>query len=61
MAIILGTEAGALLVDGLGDGALVECEGEDVGFLRTLAFGLLQVGCAPLPLSQSMQAPCWLP
>ncbi|KAK9800350.1 hypothetical protein WJX73_008117 [Symbiochloris irregularis] len=44
MAIVLGTEAGALLVDGLGDGALVECEGEDVGFLRTLAFGLLQ-GC----------------
>ena len=41
---MLGTEAGALLVDGLGDGALVECEGEDVSFLRTLAFGLLQ-GC----------------
>ena len=44
MAILTGMEAGALLVDGLGDGALVECEGEDVGFLRTLAFGLLQ-GC----------------
>lgn len=44
MALVTGTEVGALLVDGLGDGALVECEGEDVGFLRTLAFTLLQ-GC----------------
>lgn len=44
LAIITGTEVGALLVDGLGDGALVECPGEDLSFLRTLSFGLLQ-GC----------------
>lgn len=31
-------------VDGLGDGAMIECPGEDVEFLRTTAFGLLQ-GC----------------
>lgn len=42
LAIITGTEVGALLVDGLGDGALVECPGEDLSFLRTLSFGLLQ-------------------
>ena len=33
-----------LQVDGLGDGAMVECPGEDTDFLRTTAFGLLQ-GC----------------
>jgi hypothetical protein len=32
-------------VDGLGDGALIEAEGEDLDFLRTTSFGLLQV-CA---------------
>lgn len=43
MAIITGTEVGALLVDGLGDGLLIECPGEDVGQLRLMSFGLLQV------------------
>jgi (E)-4-hydroxy-3-methylbut-2-enyl-diphosphate synthase len=37
-----GTEVGALLVDGLGDGALVECGTEDPDFLRVMSFGLLQ-------------------
>ncbi len=32
-------------MDGLGDGALIEAEGEDLDFLRTTSFGLLQV-CA---------------
>ena len=37
-----GTEMGALLVDGLGDGVLVECAGQDLGTLRSLSFNLLQ-------------------
>ena len=37
-----GSEIGALLVDGLGDGALVECPTEDLDYLRTMSFGLLQ-------------------
>jgi (E)-4-hydroxy-3-methylbut-2-enyl-diphosphate synthase len=38
-----GTEIGALMVDGLGDGVLVDCPTEDLDFLRTMSFGLLQV------------------
>ncbi len=37
-----GTEIGALLVDGLGDGVAIECPSEDLDFLRTMSFGLLQ-------------------
>ncbi len=36
---------GALMVDGLGDGLVVECATEDTDYLRTTSFGLLQVGC----------------
>lgn len=32
IVIAAGTELGALLVDGLGDGAMLECEGEVRGF-----------------------------
>lgn len=46
LAITAGTEVGALLVDGLGDGALIECPGEDLEFLRLMTFGMLQV-CTP--------------
>lgn len=35
---------GALMVDGLGDGLMVECATEDTDYLRTTSFGLLQVG-----------------
>ncbi|KAK9846965.1 hypothetical protein WJX84_010943 [Apatococcus fuscideae] len=42
LAITAGTEVGALLVDGLGDGALIECPGEDLEFLRLMTFGMLQ-------------------
>ena len=38
-----GTEIGALLVDGLGDGVLIECPSEDLEVLRLMSFGLLQV------------------
>lgn len=43
-AVILtaGSDIGALLVDGKGDGVLVECATEDADFLRTMSFGLLQ-------------------
>eukprot|EP01023_Acetabularia_acetabulum_P016902 TRINITY_DN18390_c0_g1_i1.p1 TRINITY_DN18390_c0_g1~~TRINITY_DN18390_c0_g1_i1.p1 ORF type:complete len:439 (+),score=99.58 TRINITY_DN18390_c0_g1_i1:168-1319(+) len=39
-----GSELGGLLVDGLGDGVMLECETEDLQFLRLTSFGLLQ-GC----------------
>eukprot|EP01024_Parvocaulis_polyphysoides_P037814 TRINITY_DN33764_c0_g2_i3.p1 TRINITY_DN33764_c0_g2~~TRINITY_DN33764_c0_g2_i3.p1 ORF type:complete len:169 (-),score=39.08 TRINITY_DN33764_c0_g2_i3:386-892(-) len=37
-------QAGGLLVDGLGDGVMLECDTEDLEFLRLTSFGLLQ-GC----------------
>lgn len=40
-----GTEIGALLVDGLGDGVAIECPSEELEFLRLMSFGLLQA-CA---------------
>lgn len=43
IVLTCGTEIGALLVDGLGDGVLVDCESEDLDFIRTMSFGLLQV------------------
>lgn len=42
MIISTGTEIGGLLVDGLGDGVLVEIPNEDLSFLRVMSFGLLQ-------------------
>eukprot|EP00475_Leptophrys_vorax_P043067 TRINITY_DN8171_c0_g1_i2.p1 TRINITY_DN8171_c0_g1~~TRINITY_DN8171_c0_g1_i2.p1 ORF type:complete len:602 (-),score=68.08 TRINITY_DN8171_c0_g1_i2:225-1787(-) len=39
-----GAEAGALLVDGLGDGVLLQAPGHDMEFLRNTSFGMLQ-GC----------------
>ena len=53
MAIVTGTEVGALLVDGLGDGLLIECPGEDVGQLRLMSFGLLQVCCCCCAMLQN--------
>eukprot|EP00897_Mesotaenium_endlicherianum_P010912 jgi/Mesen1/984/ME000012S00531 len=44
VVIQAGSEAGALLVDGLGDGILLEAPGHDFDFLRNSSFGLLQ-GC----------------
>ena len=42
IVINTGSMVGGMLVDGLGDGAMVEAPHEDVDFLRTTAFGLLQ-------------------
>lgn len=39
-----GSNAGALLVDGLGDGILLEASDKDFDFLRNTSFNLLQ-GC----------------
>ncbi|CAI5512367.1 unnamed protein product [Closterium sp. Naga37s-1] len=39
-----GAEAGALLVDGLGDGVMLEAPSHDMEFLRNTSFGMLQ-GC----------------
>jgi (E)-4-hydroxy-3-methylbut-2-enyl-diphosphate synthase len=39
-----GSQVGALMVDGRGDGLALECGTEDLDFLRIAAFGLLQ-GC----------------
>jgi (E)-4-hydroxy-3-methylbut-2-enyl-diphosphate synthase len=44
LVIKAGSEAGALLVDGLGDGILLEADDQDFEFLRTTSFGMLQ-GC----------------
>lgn len=37
-----GSEVGALLVDGLGDGVAVACPSQDLNFLRNMSFGVLQ-------------------
>ena len=37
-----GSEVGALLVDGLGDGVAVACSSQDLNFLRNMSFGVLQ-------------------
>lgn len=42
LVIKTGSWVGGLLVDGLGDGALIEAPHEDLEFLRTTSFGLLQ-------------------
>uniref|UniRef100_A0A7N0R8T2 4-hydroxy-3-methylbut-2-en-1-yl diphosphate synthase (ferredoxin), chloroplastic n=1 Tax=Kalanchoe fedtschenkoi TaxID=63787 RepID=A0A7N0R8T2_KALFE len=44
LVINAGTNAGALLVDGLGDGLLLEAPDQDFEFLRNTSFNLLQ-GC----------------
>ncbi|KAK3442295.1 hypothetical protein EUGRSUZ_B02495 [Eucalyptus grandis] len=44
LVIGAGTNAGALLVDGLGDGVLIEVPDQDLEFLRNTSFNLLQ-GC----------------
>ncbi|KAL2622246.1 hypothetical protein R1flu_002451 [Riccia fluitans] len=44
LVIKAGSEAGALLVDGLGDGVMLEAADQDFDFLRSTAFGMLQ-GC----------------
>ncbi|KAL1361595.1 hypothetical protein HN51_009944 [Arachis hypogaea] len=44
LVIGAGANAGALLVDGLGDGLLLEAPGKDFDFLRDTSFNLLQ-GC----------------
>ncbi|KAH8510122.1 hypothetical protein H0E87_007882 [Populus deltoides] len=44
LVIGAGTDAGALLVDGLGDGVLIEAPDQDFDFLRNTSFNLLQ-GC----------------
>uniref|UniRef100_A0A0D6QS91 4-hydroxy-3-methylbut-2-en-1-yl diphosphate synthase (ferredoxin), chloroplastic n=1 Tax=Araucaria cunninghamii TaxID=56994 RepID=A0A0D6QS91_ARACU len=44
LVISAGSQAGALLVDGLGDGVLLEAPDQDLDFLRNTSFGLLQ-GC----------------
>ncbi|KAJ4980008.1 hypothetical protein NE237_010788 [Protea cynaroides] len=44
LVIGAGSTAGALLVDGLGDGVLLEAPDQDVEFLRNTSFNLLQ-GC----------------
>lgn len=40
--ITTGSLIGGLLVDGLGDGVVIEAPHEDLDFVRTTSFGLLQ-------------------
>jgi len=44
LVIKAGSEAGAMLVDGLGDGVFLEAADQDFDFLRSTSFGMLQ-GC----------------
>lgn len=44
LVISAGSNAGALLVDGLGDGVMLEALDQDFEFLRDTSFNLLQ-GC----------------
>ena len=44
LVIKAGSEAGAMLVDGLGDGVMLEAADQDFEFLRNTSFGMLQ-GC----------------
>lgn len=44
LVIMAGSSAGALLVDGLGDGVLLEASDQEYEFLRNTSFNLLQ-GC----------------
>jgi hypothetical protein len=44
LVIKAGSEAGAMLVDGLGDGVMLEAADQDFDFLRNTSFGMLQ-GC----------------
>ena len=49
--ITTGSEVGGLLVDGLGDGVLVEAPQlptTELNFLRVMSFGLLQVSIGPV-------------
>jgi (E)-4-hydroxy-3-methylbut-2-enyl-diphosphate synthase len=43
IAILTGSEIGGLLVDGLGDGVMLDVPSAAVQVLRTTSFGLLQV------------------
>ena len=62
IVITTGTEVGALLVDGLGDGVLIECPTAELGFLRNMSFGLLQARLSDrLLLTESADARfCWV-
>lgn len=42
VVIASGSQAGALLVDGLGDGVLIEAPGQELSATRLVSFGLLQ-------------------
>lgn len=44
LVIMAGSSVGALLVDGLGDGVLLEASDQEYEFLRNTSFNLLQ-GC----------------
>lgn len=41
--LTIGAEVGGCLVDGLGDGVIVEAPGLETEMLRSTCFGLLQV------------------
>ena len=42
MVLRAGAEGGGVLVDGLGDGVVLDCAGKDLDYLRRTAFGMLQ-------------------
>ena len=67
ISIITGSEIGGLLVDGLGDGVLLEALEEDLDFLVSTSFALLQVRAtqitkraAPHPAAHCLHGLCCL-
>jgi hypothetical protein len=63
IVISTGAEIGGLLVDGLGDGVLVEAPelpSEELDFLRNMSFGLLQVRDQGTLNSNAATEECWL-
>lgn len=43
LILTVGTQVGGCLVDGLGDGVMVQAPSLDKSMLRSMSFGLLQV------------------
>ena len=52
LVIYTGSIIGGLLVDGLGDGVLIDAPHEDLEFVASTSFGLLQVRMCGYSLKQ---------
>ena len=55
LVIYTGSIIGGLLVDGLGDGVLIDAPHEDLEFVASTSFGLLQVRMCGYSLKQGVR------